>query len=250
MRGFTLYPAIDLRAGRVVRLTQGDPARQTIYSHDPAQAARRWLEAGTAWLHVVNLDGALEQPDAPNQAALQTILSTSQGFAPVNPKIQYGGGVRTLEDIQRLLAVGVWRVILGTAVVQSTSVLAEALDRFGPERIAVALDGRDGLAQVRGWQETSGLEVAALAEKLSRTGLRTLIYTNVRRDGTGQGVDIATARDLASRTGLEVIASGGVSSLEDIRQVCSAGLQGLIIGRALYDGRIDLKEALSWLQHA
>ncbi len=263
MAGFTIYPAIDLRAGKVVRLTQGDPARQTIYGDDPAGAALRWLAAGASWLHVVNLDGALEQPDEPNRRGLEAILTACSKEKPPSPgpfplgggrgkeaKIQFGGGVRTLEGIQRLMAAGVWRVVLGTVAVTSPEVLTAALGQYGPERIAVALDVREDMVQVRGWQETSGLEVSALAQQLAQTGLKTIIYTNIQRDGTGQGVDFSTAQSLAARTGLEVIASGGVSSLEDLQQVRSAGLSGVIVGRALYDGRIDLKEAVLWAQHA
>jgi len=134
--------------------------------------------------------------------------------------------------------------------VAAPGLLAAALDKYGPERIAVALDARDGKVQVRGWQENSGLETTVLAQELSKTGLSTIIYTNIRRDGTGQGIDLSTTQDLRAQTGLEVIASGGVSSLEDIRQVRAAGLNGVIVGRALYEGRIDLKEALIWAQHA
>ncbi len=244
MAEFTLYPAIDLRAGKVVRLTQGDPTRQTVYSDDPAQTAHHWLEAGATWLHVVNLDGALGEADGPNQAALKAILAA----CPAG--IQFGGGVRTLKDIRRLLEAGVRRVVLGTAAVQSPELLEVALEQFGPERLAAALDVREGQVLVRGWQADSGLEVSALAHRLSKTGLKTIIYTNIQQDGTGQGVDYRSARQLAVSTGLEVIASGGVSSLEDLKRVRSAGLAGVIIGRALYDGRIDLKEAVSWSQHA
>ena len=250
MTDFTLYPAIDLRAGKVVRLSQGDPNQQTIYADDPTQTVRRWLEAGAAWLHVVNLDGALEQPDEANRAALKAILRAVRGSVSPDeadqPRVQYGGGVRSLEDIRHLLEAGVSRVVVGTVVVKSPTILTTALEQYGPERVAVALDVRDGWVQVRGWQEASAFEVASLAQELSKTGLRTLIYTNIQRDGTGQGVDFSTAHHLAALTGLEVIASGGVNSLEDLRRARSAGLSGVIIGRALYDGRIDLKEALLW----
>ncbi len=247
MQTFTIYPAIDLRRGKVVRLVQGDPSKQTIYSDDPAQAAQRWIEAGAAWLHVVNLDAALEETDEASQAALRVVLESIHGK---QARIQFGGGVRTLGEIERLLSAGASRVILGTAAVDTPHVLAAALERYGPERVAVGLDARDGLVQVRGWQADSGLKATALAHELARIGLQTIIYTNIRRDGTGLGVDLSAARELADLTGLEVIASGGAGSLEDIRQVRLAGLSGVIVGRALYDGRIDLKEALTWAAHA
>ena len=248
MQAFTIYPAIDLRQGKVVRLVQGDPARQTIYSDDPIRTAQCWMEAGAGWLHVVNLDGAMEQAGEASQKAVTAILQSAKEKPGM--RVQVGGGVRTMDDISLLLSGGASRVVLGTAAIASPSFLATALEQFGPEQIAVSLDARAGQVQVRGWQADSGVSATTLAQELSKSGLRTVIYTNIQRDGTGQGIDLAGAQELAALTGLEVIASGGAASLDDVRLVRQAGLSGVIVGRALYDGRLDLKEALSWAQRA
>lgn len=234
---FTIYPAIDLRRGRVVRLQEGDPARLTAYSDDPARTARRWLEAGASWLHVVNLDGAFGENDRANRSALEAILK-------LGPQVQFGGGIRSIDSIERAIELGVSRVVLGTVAVEQPEVIAQALERFGAERIAVGIDARDGLVRVRGWQENSGVSATGLAMQMRALGLRTVIYTDVSRDGLGTGLNIPSTRALAEAGGLDVIASGGVHTLDDIRAAQEAKLAGAIIGRALYEGTIDLQEAL------
>jgi phosphoribosylformimino-5-aminoimidazole carboxamide ribotide isomerase len=241
---FTIYPAIDLRKGRVVRLMQGDPTRQTDYYDDPAVAARRWLEAGARWLHVVNLDGAFGESGDKNLAALEAILETAAGFTPT-ALVQFGGGLRSLENIQRALTVGVSRVMLGTMAVENPDLAARALSQYGPERIGLAMDARDGEVQVRGWQSGAGLDPLSLGRQFYEMGLRTCAYTDVNRDGGGAGINLAATERFARATGLAVIASGGADSLEDVRLARGAGLSGIIIGRALYEGRIDLQEALA-----
>ena len=238
MPPFTVYPAIDLRGGRVVRLQQGDPDRQTVYHDQPARVAARWLEAGAAWLHVVNLDGAFATPDAANRRSLERILA-------LGGAVQFGGGVRSLAAIEDLLALGVRRVVLGTVAVENPDLVAEALARFGAEAIAVGIDARDGRVRTRGWTQDTSLTAVALAQQLAQFGLRTVIHTDIARDGVGAGVNVAASRALASATGLDVIASGGVASLEDICRARRAGLAGVVVGRALYEGQIDLQEALS-----
>ena len=200
--------------------------------------AARWLEAGAAWLHVVNLDGAFATPDAANRRALQRILA-------LGGAVQFGGGVRSLEAIEDLLALGVRRVVLGTVAVESPDLVAEALARFGAEAIAVGIDARDGWVRTRGWTQDTPLTTTALAQQLAQFGLRTVVHTDIARDGVGAGVNVAASRALASAAGLEVIASGGVASLEDICRARRAGLAGVVVGRALYEGQIDLQEALS-----
>lgn len=241
MSAFTVYPAIDLRGGQVVRLKEGDPARQTAYSTDPAGTARRWLSTGAPWLHVVNLDGAFGERDASNQGALKAILGVSGDFGA---QVQFGGGLRSLESVQSALELGVNRAILGTLAVEQPEVLKDALDRFSPERIAVGIDARDGLVQVRGWREGSGVPASELALQLRTLGLRTVIFTDIRRDGTGRGLNLSATRSLADASELEVIASGGVHTLDDVAAARQAGLAGVIIGRALYEGTVDLREAL------
>ncbi len=238
MNAFTVYPAIDLRGGRVVRLRQGDPNRQTVYADQPEAAAEGWRAAGAKWLHVVNLDGAFETPDAANRRALECILA-------VGGNVQFGGGVRSLAAIADLLALGVQRVVLGTAAVEDPALVAQALARFGDQAIAVGIDARDGRVRTRGWTQESELGAVAFARQLADLGLRIVVHTDIARDGVGRGVNVAASRALAEASGLQVIASGGVALLEDVRAVRAAGLNGVIIGRALYEGQVDLKEALA-----
>ncbi len=237
MRTFTVYPAIDLRGGRVVRLQEGDPGRQTAYSDDPAEVAARWRAAGAVWLHVVDLDAALGEDSAANGRALAAILR-------LGGRVQFGGGVRSLAAVAGLLDLGVSRVVLGTAAVENPDLVAQALARGGPQAVAVAIDARDGRVRTRGWQVESGLDAIAFARTLAALGLRTAIHTDIARDGLGTGVNLAASRALAEASGLDVIAAGGVASLADVSAAREAGLSGVIIGRALYEGRIDLAEAL------
>jgi phosphoribosylformimino-5-aminoimidazole carboxamide ribotide isomerase len=236
-----VYPAIDLRAGHVVRLKEGDPTRQTTYSDDPAEMARRWLEAGARWLHVVNLDGAFEENDTANQIAVRHILETTHKF---DTRFQFGGGIRSMSMIERVLDLGVNRVVLGTIAVEEPQLVASALKEFGAEKIAVGIDAREGLVRVRGWQSKSEVQATDLALQMKSLGVRTLVFTDISRDGLGSGLNIASTRALADTSGLDVIASGGVHRLEDVTAARDASLAGVIIGRALYEGTIDLKEAL------
>jgi phosphoribosylformimino-5-aminoimidazole carboxamide ribotide isomerase len=241
---FTVYPAIDLRGGRVVRLVEGDPARQTVYGDDPAQVARSWLEAGASWLHVVNLGGAFGESAQANLSALQSILGTIAAHKP-SAWVQFGGGLRSLPDIESALQAGVQRVMLGTIAVESPHIVAQALERFGAGRIGLALDARQGRVHIRGWAQSAAVDPIELGKYLYASGLRTCAYTDIARDGGGGGIHIEATQRFARATGLSVIASGGAASIEDVRRVRQAGLSGIIIGRALYEGHIDLKEALT-----
>lgn len=240
MNEFIVYPAIDLRKGKVVRLKQGSPDRQTDYSNSPADAAMDWVEQGAEWLHIVNLDGAFGEQAIENQKALKEILSTVKEKV----QIQLGGGIRNLDQIREAIKAGASRVVLGTAVIEDPSFAEEALDVFGGERLAFGLDAVGQKLMSRGWQSDPGLDVFFLAEKLAEYGANTLIYTNILKDGMESGVDWEIASDLALRTGLEVIASGGTDNLQDIYAVQAAKLAGVIVGRALYEGNFTLKEAL------
>jgi len=235
---FTVYPSIDLRGGKVVRLQEGDPNRMTVYSGDPVETARRWLEAGASWVHVVNLDGAFGVRDAENRQALEQILQSGA-------KIQFGGGMRSLDAIERAIKLGVNRVVLGTLAVERPEIVEAAVELFGEEKIAVGIDARDGLVRIRGWQENSGMSATGLALQMRTLGLRTVIFTDVSRDGLSRGLNIPSTRALADASELDVIASGGVRSLEDVNAARDANLAGVIIGRALYDGTIALSDALS-----
>ncbi|MCJ7548883.1 MAG: 1-(5-phosphoribosyl)-5-[(5-phosphoribosylamino)methylideneamino]imidazole-4-carboxamide isomerase [Anaerolineae bacterium] len=238
MSEFTIYPAIDLRQGRVVRLAQGDPGRETSYSDDPLQVAQRWEAAGAIWLHCVNLDGAFGEKGKQNHQALTRILET-----PLS--VQFGGGIRDIPSITQAFDLGASRVVVGTAFVEDPDFVLAALEQFGPERVAVGIDARDGIAQIRGWQEAAMITAQDLAQRWADMGGKWLIFTDISRDGMGSGVNVDATTALADSTGLRVIASGGVKALSDVQRVRDAGLAGVIIGRALYEGHIELSDALT-----
>ncbi len=233
-----LFPAIDIRQGRVVRLSQGEVARQTVYDSDPAAVARRFVEEGAAWIHVVDLDRAFGEGD--NGAAIQSVIDAVAGRA----RIQVGGGFRTLERIDQGLASGAARVVIGTAAVQDPELVGRAVARAGGERLAVGIDARNGAVAVRGWREAGGEPAAAVAARVVGQGIVTIIYTEIGRDGMLGGPDITGARALEA-SGARVIASGGVASLADLRAVRDAGLAGAIVGRALYEGKFTVRDALA-----
>ena len=238
---FTIYPAIDLRAGRVVRLKEGDPARMTAYSDDPAETAKRWLKMGAKWLHVVNLDGAFGEGDTANRQALLSILKVANEFGA---DVQFGGGLRSLDTMEQVLNLNVSRIVLGTIAVEQPDMVTSALEKFDTKKIAVGIDARDGLVRVHGWQSDGGISAHDLALQMRTLGVRTVIFTDVSRDGMGHGLNISATRALADISGLDVIASGGVHTLDDVMAARDANLSGAIVGRALYEGTIDLKVAL------
>jgi phosphoribosylformimino-5-aminoimidazole carboxamide ribotide isomerase len=236
-----IYPAIDLRHGRCVRLVQGDPRAETVVGDDPAAMARRWVGLGAAWLHVVNLDGAFGEEASANAAALRDILTA------VSVPVQFGGGLRSMADIEAALALGVARVVVGTAALTDPDLLRQALDRLGSERVAVGIDARDGIVATHGWQQSSGVSALDLARRMQALGATRVVYTDIARDGTLAGVNAAACAALAQASQLAVIASGGVATLDDIRRVKAVeadGVEGAIVGKALYAGQVDLVEAL------
>lgn len=235
---FTIYPAIDLRNGKVVRLKEGDPNRMTSYSDDVVQTASQWLNAGASWLHVVNLDGAFGESDSANQNALENILK-------LGTQVQFGGGLRSMDMIEKILEMGVSRAVLGTIAIEQPELVKDAIQKFGAEKIAVGIDARDGFVSVRGWKEDSKILATDLALQMRTFGLATVIFTDIRRDGLGSGLNISATKELMQTSGLDVIASGGVHTVEDVIAARDAKLSGAIIGRALYEGTIDLKEALN-----
>jgi phosphoribosylformimino-5-aminoimidazole carboxamide ribotide isomerase len=227
-----VIPAIDIAAGRVVRLVQGDRARRQVYGDDPVAWARRFQALGAAWLHVVDLDGAFE--GRPVQLALVRAIA-SLGIA-----VQVGGGFRTAASIAAGLDAGAARVVVGTAA----RVLAGALGAFG-DRVAVALDVRAGGLAVDGWRRVEPRGAASLAAELRRQGVRRFIYTAVERDGMLAGPDLAGLAAVVRRAGAPVIAAGGIAGPEDLEAVAATGVEGVIVGRALYEGRLALDEALA-----
>ncbi len=244
-----LYAAIDLRHGRCVRLRQGDPNAETVYGDDPAAMAEKWAAQGADWLHVVNLDGAFGDPTQAtrNVEALQTILDR------VSTPVQFGGGLRSLTDIERALALGVSRVVVGSLAAEQPEQMLDLLAHFGPERVALGLDVREGQVATHGWQQLAAVEPFQLAQQFQAAGLTHVIYTDISRDGMLHGVNVEATAALAraARTAnperpFKVIASGGVAGLDDIRRlkaVEAEGIEGVIIGKALYTGAIDLAQA-------
>ena len=233
-----LFPAIDIRHGRVVRLSQGEATRQTVYGDDPVAVAEGFAALGAQWIHVVDLDRAFGDGD--NTAVVRAIAARVGGQL----RVQLGGGLRSVELARTALTPGVSRVVIGTAAALDPAVVPAVLALEGPERIVVGIDARDGLVAVRGWTERSALSAEALAQRVVADGVRTLIYTDVARDGMLTGPDLDGARRLQA-LGAGVIASGGVSGVEDIVAAREAGLAGVIVGRALYAGRVELREALA-----
>jgi phosphoribosylformimino-5-aminoimidazole carboxamide ribotide isomerase len=237
-----LFPAIDLKDGACVRLAQGDMNRATVYETDPAAQARRFAELGFPWLHMVDLNGAFEGRSV-NGAAVDAILDAT------DMKVQLGGGIRDMTAIEGWLARGVARVILGTVALRDPDLVREAARAF-PGRVAVGIDARDGRVAVEGWAEQSDIEALDLARKFDDAGVAAIIFTDIARDGVMTGPNVAATADLARALTTAVIASGGVSCLDDLRalkDVADAGIAGVISGRALYDGRLDAAEALALL---
>ena len=237
-----LYPAIDLRQGACVRLRQGEADRETRYEVSPLDVAAAYADAGAQWIHVVDLDAAFGT--GTNRDVVSHIARTS----PL--RVQTGGGLRSLEDLEVVLEGDVHRAVIGTAAVRSPELVAEAVSRWGPERIAVGLDAREGEVAVRGWTEGSGRSLLEVGREMRDAGVTTVIYTDIARDGMGTGPDIEGSRRLHRETGLEVIVSGGIGSADHLRAVRDAGpgVGGVIVGRALYEGELDVEAALAALR--
>jgi phosphoribosylformimino-5-aminoimidazole carboxamide ribotide isomerase len=236
----TIYPAIDLRAGRCVRLYQGAFERETVYGDDPVAVARGFEAAGARWLHVVDLDGA--RAGRPVQADLVAAICAAVGIP-----VQVGGGLRDAAAVDAVLAAGAARAVLGTVAVQEPET-AQAICRAHPGRIAIGLDAREGRLRVAGWTEGSEVTAASLAGRVAELGGAALVYTDVGRDGTEQGPDLDGTRAVARAAGVPVIAAGGVGSLDHVRAVAALaaeGIAGLVIGRALYTGAVRLADALA-----
>jgi phosphoribosylformimino-5-aminoimidazole carboxamide ribotide isomerase len=233
-----IIPAIDLRGGKAVRLYQGDYAQETVFDEDPIAVARRWQEQGAPRIHIVDLDGA--RHGRPFQADIVAGIANA-----VSVPVQVGGGIRTLDQIETLLNVGVDRVVLGTVAVEEPELVQAACLRFA-QAIVVGIDARDGKVAVRGWREGSSVDALELARALSEAGVPRFVHTDIARDGTLQGPNLqameAFVQAIAPKA---VIASGGVSSVGDIKRLAATGVEGVIIGRALYTGAVSLPEALS-----
>ena len=236
-----LYPAIDIKEGRCVRLYKGDMERSTVFKESPETQARIFSDAGCKWLHLVDLNGAIEGKPV-NDRTVRAILSE------IDIPVQLGGGIRDFQTIEYWLSAGIERVILGTAAVENPQLLKEAARRF-PGCIAVGIDARDGAAATRGWVEESGIPANDIARRYEDDGIAVIIYTDISRDGTMEGPNIEATARIVDAVGIPVIASGGVSKLQDLADLRAAipTLDGIISGRAIYDGKVDLKDALGVL---
>ena len=231
-----IYPAIDLYGSKAVRLFKGDYARMTVYSEDPVAVAKDFAAKGATHIHLVDLEGAREGT-TPNFDTVTAIKAASGAFCEI------GGGIRSMEVIHRYIAAGIDRVILGTAAVTSPGFVEEAVAKYG-EKIAVGIDIKDGFVAIKGWTESSGLDAFGFTEKMQNIGVRTLICTDISRDGAMQGANQGLYRELSERFSMNIIASGGVSSMEDVRKLSALNIHGAIIGKAYYLGAIDLTEAI------
>ena len=248
-----VFPAIDLRRGRCVRLRQGRAEDETVYGEDPAAMAARWIAQGAEWLHVVNLDGAFSEGTGETHQPINLQrLAEIHAALPRTP-IQFGGGVRSLADVETALDLGATRVIVGTVAVQNPELVEEMLERFGPERIVIGIDARGGQVATHGWLKTSDTSATALGQAMGSKGVERIVYTDIARDGMLTGVNVEATVALARATGLQVIASGGVASLEDIARLranqprnnaATGQIEGVIIGQALYTRAVSLPDAL------
>ncbi len=240
-----LYPAIDLKGGKVVRLEQGRADAETVYAEDAAKPANAFKDAGAEWVHVVDLDGAFTGQQA-NASAVEAILGSGL-------KVELGGGIRSIEVIKHWLDMGVQRVVIGTKAVTDPNFLHECLNHFRPEHIAVGIDAKDGKVAVKGWIEAVDLSAMEFARTVQEIGIQTIIYTDISRDGMMIGPNFEAQVEMLENLEIEVIASGGVASIEDIKRFkeISAGhpnLNGVITGKAVYDGELDVAEAIRLIQ--
>ena len=232
-----LYPAIDMKNGQCVRLRQGAFKDITIYSDAPERVAAHWQEKGASFLHLVDLDGALAGYSV-NEEVIRRIADT------VSIPIEIGGGIRSGEAVERMLGLGVRRVIIGTKAVEHPEFLRDMVRTFGEEAIVAGVDAKDGMVAVEGWEKVSSLTAWDLCLTMKEYGVRHIVYTDISRDGMLSGPNVEATRKLTEETGLDIIASGGVSCMEDLKCLHEAGIRGAVIGKALYENRIDLAEAV------
>ncbi len=231
-----LFPAIDLIGGCAVRLVKGDYAQKTVYSDNPAEVAKSFAAAGAKYLHVVDLEGA-KDGGTPNLETIKNIVENG-GLL-----VEVGGGIRSEEVIKKYLDAGVFRVILGTAAVQNPAFLEEMVQKYG-EKIAVGVDIKDGMVAIKGWTEVSAESCFDFCEKLQKIGVKTIICTDISKDGLLSGTNLELYKELSEKFSVDIVASGGVTTLDDVKKLANMGMYGAILGKALYTGNIDLKAAV------
>jgi phosphoribosylformimino-5-aminoimidazole carboxamide ribotide isomerase len=232
-----VIPAIDIRGGKCVRLYQGDFARETVYSDDPLSVAARWVEMGASRIHVVDLDGA--KSGSPVNLGLVAGIASS-----VPALVQFGGGIRTLDVAREAIALGVSRVVIGTAAVEGPGLVEEACRELGPETVAVGVDVRDGYVAVRGWTEKSRISATELIARIEAMGVRRFVHTDIARDATLTEPNLAAIEDLGSKSEMKMIVAGGISSVAHLLRLSELGVEAAIVGKAIYTGDIDLREAI------
>ncbi|MDO4296003.1 MAG: 1-(5-phosphoribosyl)-5-[(5-phosphoribosylamino)methylideneamino]imidazole-4-carboxamide isomerase [bacterium] len=238
-----LYPAIDMKDGACVRLTKGKFDAVTVYAEHPYQVAEKWEREGASFLHLVDLDGALRGHSV-NETAIRKIIER------VSIPTEIGGGIRSREDVRRMLNLGIFRVILGTKAVERPEFLRELVEEFGAEHIVAGIDAKDGLVAIQGWETISQISALDLCLRMKEYGIRHIIYTDISRDGTLSGPNISYTKELTDRTQLDIIASGGVSGMADLDALCAAGIGGAILGKALYEKKLSLREAVEKFERA
>lgn len=231
-----IYPAIDIKDGNCVRLLQGRFSDLTVYGDNPTEMAKKWESLGGEYIHVVDLDGALKGQGV-NAKVIKSICKH------VNVPVQTGGGIRTMEDIENKLACGISRVIIGTKAVRDADFVKRAVDKYG-DKIVIGIDAKNSMVAIEGWEEVSEFKAVDFAKKMENIGVKTIVYTDIATDGTLQGPNLDAMAEMAKETNLDVIASGGVGSLEHIKTLVPTGVEGVIVGRALYTGNVDLAEAI------
>lgn len=235
-----IYPAIDIKDGKCVRLIQGDMNKATVYDEVPVRAAVKWQDIGAACLHVVDLDGAVNGKMC-NTKTVEDIIKS------INIPVQLGGGIRDMDTIEALLDIGVEKVILGTAALKSPDLVRQAVEKY-PCNIVIGIDARDGYVAVEGWQKTSGVKALNLAKQMESLGIKTVVFTDIWRDGMLQGPNFSGIVEIIENTSLEIIASGGISRMEHLLKLKKMGASGAIVGKALYTGDISLEESISVLK--
>lgn len=232
-----LYPAIDMKGGKCVRLTQGLFDNVKVYSDTPAEMAKLWVSQGASFLHVVDLDGALAGRSV-NKEAIRRIVES------VDVPVQLGGGIRSMEAVKEMLELGITRCIIGTRAVEHPEFIRDLIGQFGSDCIVVGVDAKDGMVAVEGWGKVSDLPALDLCLKMQEYGVKHIVYTDISRDGTLSGPNVGYTKELTERTGLDIIASGGVSCMDDLVHLEECGIRGAIIGKALYENRVSLLEAV------
>ncbi len=232
-----IFPAIDIKEGKCVRLLRGEFDQKTVYFDDPVEAALEWERKGAKYIHIVDLDGALHGKGK-NREAVKRILES------VNVPLQLGGGIRTVEIAAGWIDMGVSRVILGTAAVKNPEIVSELVEKVGADKVLVSIDAKKGMVCTEGWMETSELEAAAFAEDLEAKGVKTIVYTDIAKDGTMVGPNFDELSKLQKVTRMDIIASGGIGDVGHVKKLAQMGLYGAITGKALYEGTLQLEEAL------